>query len=90
MNNEIRLKEIINNNPPPDLRPGMLGGMMVFSDLLNPSLAKLKRLAAESLLSHIGCVEANRRMFGREYKGTMWLDRSAHFRNLATKKLLGV
>jgi len=90
MTTKDRLQEIINNNPPARLLPGMMGAQMVFTSLFNPSLPELKRLTAEYLHSHLECVDANKRMFGTEYRGTFWLERAAIYRARALQKAVGV
>lgn len=61
---------------------GMEGGLQIFAELLNPTREECIADARAMLKAHRKCVIANA-VHGRQYKGTFWLNRAAHYRNLA-------
>ncbi len=82
MNKLARLDEIIANNQPAPLRPGMLGGLQVMSGMFEYTTFKIRM--AENLKAHIellNYLHDSGKELGKDI--SMWQHRAARARQFA-------
>ena len=74
---EYKLRKIADGKPDNDFSHGIDGALEVFDAVFNPSVSKLKAMAAECLLAHRECRKTLLTSRGKIYLGTYWLERAA-------------